>query len=65
MRPLRRYNGCLAKAIRLLDRLVRMQDIPPDYMYYGIPSPWLQALTTLSCRRTSELAAGRLRLRML
>jgi AP-2 complex subunit alpha len=33
----------LAKVVRLLDRLVRTQDVPPDYLYYSLPSPWMQA----------------------
>ena len=37
------FRGCLAKVVRLLDRLVRTQDVPPDYLYYSLPSPWMQA----------------------
>ena len=29
--------------VRLLDRLVRTQDVPSDYLYYSLPSPWMQA----------------------
>ncbi|XP_010278259.1 PREDICTED: AP-2 complex subunit alpha-1-like isoform X2 [Nelumbo nucifera] len=39
------YWGCLPKCVRILERLSRNQDIPQDYMYYGIPSPWLQVKT--------------------
>ncbi len=29
--------------IKILERLVRERErIPPEYLYYGIPSPWLQ-----------------------
>lgn len=37
------FRGCLPKVVRLLDRLVRTQDVPPDYLYYSLPSPWMQA----------------------
>lgn len=39
----RRFQPCLLKVVRLLERLIRVQDIPPDYIYYGVASPWLQA----------------------
>lgn len=38
-----RFRGCLPKVVRLLERLVKNQDVPPDYLYYSIPSPWMQA----------------------
>lgn len=41
--PSLRFQPCLLKVVRLLERLVRSQDIPPDYVYYGVASPWLQA----------------------
>ncbi len=29
--------------IKILERLVAERErIPPEYLYYGIPSPWLQ-----------------------
>jgi hypothetical protein len=28
--------------LRVLERLVGLRDITPDYTYYGIASPWLQ-----------------------
>uniref|UniRef100_A0A2C9VYG3 AP-2 complex subunit alpha n=1 Tax=Manihot esculenta TaxID=3983 RepID=A0A2C9VYG3_MANES len=39
------YWSCLPKCVRLLERLARNQDIPQEYTYYGIPSPWLQVKT--------------------
>eukprot|EP00899_Mesostigma_viride_P020317 jgi/Mesvir1/28287/Mv04810-RA.1 len=39
------YEGCVPKAVAVLERLVRGIDIRPDYTYYGIPSPWLQVAT--------------------
>lgn len=38
----RGYEACVPKVIALLERLTRNKDIPPEYLYYGIPSPWLQ-----------------------
>ncbi|XP_078429470.1 AP-2 complex subunit alpha-1-like [Wolffia australiana] len=39
------YWNCLPKCVKILERLTRNQDIPQDYTYYGIPSPWLQVKT--------------------
>ncbi|KAJ4744633.1 AP-2 complex subunit alpha-2 [Rhynchospora pubera] len=39
------YWNCLPKCVRILERLARNQDVPPEYTYYGIPSPWLQVKT--------------------
>ncbi|KAK1263881.1 AP-2 complex subunit alpha-2 [Acorus gramineus] len=39
------YWNCLPKCVKILERLARNQDIPPEYTYYGIPSPWLQVRT--------------------
>lgn len=36
---------CVSKCVRILERLTRGQDIPQEYTYYGIPSPWLQVKT--------------------
>ena len=36
------YEGLVPKLVKLLERL-RNKDVTPDYAYYGIPSPWLQA----------------------
>lgn len=36
------YWNCVPKCVRTLERLTRSQDIPQEYTYYGIPSPWLQ-----------------------
>jgi ribosomal protein L24E len=38
------YWNCLPKCVRILERLARNQDVPPEYTYYGIPSPWLQVI---------------------
>ncbi|XP_073111861.1 AP-2 complex subunit alpha-1 isoform X8 [Elaeis guineensis] len=40
------YRNCLPKCVKILERLARNQDIPQEYTYYGIPSPWLQVKTT-------------------
>ncbi|KAL1557664.1 AP-2 complex subunit alpha-1-like [Salvia divinorum] len=39
------YWSCLPKCVKTLERLARNQDIPQEYTYYGIPSPWLQVKT--------------------
>ncbi|KAK4370596.1 hypothetical protein RND71_010071 [Anisodus tanguticus] len=39
------YWSCLPKCVKVLERLSRNQDIPQEYTYYGIPSPWLQVKT--------------------
>ncbi|KAF2936893.1 AP-2 complex subunit alpha-2 [Oryza sativa Japonica Group] len=39
------YWNCLPKCVRILERMARNQDIPQEYTYYGIPSPWLQVKT--------------------
>ncbi|XP_072962423.1 AP-2 complex subunit alpha-2-like isoform X1 [Typha angustifolia] len=39
------YWNCLPKCVKILERLARNQDVPQDYTYYGIPSPWLQVKT--------------------
>lgn len=36
------YSSCLPKCVKILERLSRNQDVPQEYTYYGIPSPWLQ-----------------------
>ncbi|KAE8660368.1 AP-2 complex subunit alpha-2 [Hibiscus syriacus] len=38
------YWTCLPKCVKILERLARNQDVPREYTYYGIPSPWLQVL---------------------
>jgi len=38
----RGYESCVPKVINVLERLTVNKDIPPEYLYYGIPSPWLQ-----------------------
>ncbi|KAK1588430.1 hypothetical protein Q3G72_023165 [Acer saccharum] len=39
------YWSCLPKCVKALERLARNQDVPQEYTYYGIPSPWLQVKT--------------------
>ncbi|XWS73975.1 hypothetical protein CRYUN_Cryun02cG0175500 [Craigia yunnanensis] len=39
------YWTCLPKFVKILERLARNQDVPQEYTYYGIPSPWLQVKT--------------------
>ncbi|KAJ0476327.1 putative adaptor protein complex AP-2, alpha subunit [Helianthus annuus] len=39
------YWSCLPKCVKVMERLARNQDIPQEYTYYGIPSPWLQVKT--------------------
>ncbi|KAF5931089.1 hypothetical protein HYC85_031962 [Camellia sinensis] len=38
------YWSSLPKCVKILERLARNQDVPQEYTYYGIPSPWLQVL---------------------
>jgi AP-2 complex subunit alpha len=50
-RPLSRsFRSCAPKVVRLLERLASQQGIPQDYMYYGVPSPWLQ----IKCMRVLQ-----------
>lgn len=42
------YWNCLPKCVKILERLTRNQDIPQEYTYYGIPSPWLQVFLFFS-----------------
>ncbi|XP_068661988.1 AP-2 complex subunit alpha-1-like isoform X2 [Aristolochia californica] len=39
------YWSCLPKCVKVLERLARNLDVPQEYTYYGIPSPWLQVKT--------------------
>ncbi|KAG2555318.1 hypothetical protein PVAP13_9KG560600 [Panicum virgatum] len=48
------YWNCLPKCVRILERLARNQDIPQEYTYYGIPSPWLQTMRALQYFPTIE-----------
>ncbi|MEW5308641.1 MAG: hypothetical protein WDW38_000584 [Sanguina aurantia] len=38
------YESCQGRVIKIFERLQgnKERDIPPEYLYYGIPSPWLQ-----------------------
>ena len=39
----RGYESCVSPLVTLLDRVVKNRDVLPEYLYYGIPAPWLQA----------------------
>lgn len=39
------YELCQAPLLKVLERLVLSKDIPPDYTYYNIASPWAQCKT--------------------
>ncbi|PKA56037.1 AP-2 complex subunit alpha-2 [Apostasia shenzhenica] len=39
------YWNCVPKCVKVLERLARNHDVPQEYTYYGIPSPWLQVKT--------------------
>lgn len=41
------YWSCVPKCVKILERLARNQDVPQEYTYYGIPSPWLQVCLPL------------------
>ena len=38
------FEPCQSRLIRILERLTgsKERDLQPEYLYYGIPSPWLQ-----------------------
>ncbi len=38
------YEGAQPRLIKVLERLTmqREREVAPEYLYYGIPSPWLQ-----------------------
>ncbi len=36
------FEGCVPKLVAVLKRM-RAREVSPDYTYYGIASPWLQA----------------------
>eukprot|EP00201_Polytomella_parva_P006204 CAMPEP_0175083532 /NCGR_PEP_ID=MMETSP0052_2-20121109/27451_1 /TAXON_ID=51329 ORGANISM="Polytomella parva, Strain SAG 63-3" /NCGR_SAMPLE_ID=MMETSP0052_2 /ASSEMBLY_ACC=CAM_ASM_000194 /LENGTH=1189 /DNA_ID=CAMNT_0016355025 /DNA_START=55 /DNA_END=3620 /DNA_ORIENTATION=- len=45
------YETCQSRVLRVLERLISSKDrVASEYLYYGIPSPWLQTkcLRTLS-----------------
>jgi AP-2 complex subunit alpha len=35
------YEACIPRLVEILERL-REKDVPQDYTYYGLPSPWLE-----------------------
>ncbi|XP_020581608.1 AP-2 complex subunit alpha-1-like [Phalaenopsis equestris] len=39
------YWNCVSKCVKILERLAKNHDVPQEYTYYGIPSPWLQVKT--------------------
>ena len=38
----RGYEACIPKVCDVMKRLARNKDVPLDYLYYALPSPWLQ-----------------------
>ena len=38
----RGYEACIPKVCDVMNRLARNKDVPLDYLYYALPSPWLQ-----------------------
>ncbi|CAL6382461.1 unnamed protein product [Bathycoccus prasinos] len=36
-------KNCVSPLVSLLERVVKNRDVLPEYLYYGIPAPWLQA----------------------
>ena len=49
------YTDCIPHCVRILERLTRSQDIPQEYTYYGIPSPWLQVKTMRALQYFSSI----------
>ena len=43
------YAAAAPRALRVLERLVALREVPPDYTYYGIASPWLQVCVCVVC----------------
>ncbi|GER34419.1 AP-2 complex subunit alpha-1 [Striga asiatica] len=44
------YWSCLPKCVKVLERLARNQDVPQEYTYYGIPSPWFVLILVKTMR---------------
>ncbi|KAF9601163.1 hypothetical protein IFM89_017111 [Coptis chinensis] len=42
------YWSCVLKCFKILERLARNNDVPPEYTDYGIPSPWLQVCVKIA-----------------
>lgn len=61
--PTEGYVSTQGRLIRILERLTSLKerDIPPEYLSYGIPSPWLHAkcLRALQYFPAPELSADR------
>ena len=71
------YEALVPRVVRLLARLnpekerdaqgrslaLDRASIPPEYAYYGIPSPWLQVHTLQDCRWLAATQRRRSRLR--
>ena len=36
------YKGSYVKAAQRLKRIVVVNDVAPDYLYYNVPCPWVQ-----------------------
>ena len=39
------YEMCASRVVKVLERVTKGVDVPKDYTYYAIPSPWLQVKT--------------------
>ena len=54
------YELCQPRLIKVLDRLVQLREVPPDYTYYAIASPWAQckALRALQYFPAPDSAGG-------
>lgn len=52
------YWSCLPKCVKILERLARNNDVPQEYTYYGIPSPWLQVWWRFSLVKLSFFLKG-------
>ena len=48
------FEALVPRVVALLARLMK-KDVTPDYHYYGIPSPWLQASSFLYCLPSASL----------
>ena len=48
------FEPCQSRLIHILERLTssKERDLQPEYLYYGIPSPWLQVRFGVGVRAT-------------
>lgn len=53
------YETSQGRLVTILERMTKERErIPPEYLYYGIPSPWLQVRPPLPPPRGTGRAAG-------